>query len=156
WRTMAHDGKGVNVIAWPANLQKMSEVSHADSLQLYERLREHFGLLLVDAGGFSDTQFIASMAQSADAVLLVTDQSIGALISLADTVQSLHRVGIATEQMGLVLNRYDERYGMSANQVAERFGVRLKAVIPDRPLSLRSSMNQGMLLHKDRKSTRLN
>jgi len=44
------------------------------------------------------------------------------------------------------VNRYDERYGMTADQISERFGVRLLVTLPDRTLALMSSTNQGKLL----------
>ncbi|TCV00626.1 pilus assembly protein CpaE [Paracandidimonas soli] len=144
---LAHDGHGVSVLAWPRDVQQISEVSYTDSLRLYERLKEHFGLLLVDVGGFSNPQFVAAMAQSADSALVVADQSVGSLISLAEVLRDLGRNGMTTDRVGLVLNRYDERYGMSASQVEQRFGTPLTATLPDRALQLRSSMNQGMLLH---------
>lgn len=144
---VAHDAQGVSVLAWPRDLQQVQEVSHADSLLLYERLREQFGVLITDVGGFYNPRFMAAMAQSAGAVLIVTDQSLGALVSLADLLRDLTDHGVPTQAMELVINRYDERYGMSAEQITERFGLPLRAVIPDRMLALRESQNQGALLH---------
>ena len=144
---VAHDDQGVSVLAWPNDMQAVSEVPHEDSLLLCERLAEHYGLLLADVGGFSSPKFLADMAQSMDAALIVADQSVGSLISLAELVQALGQHGVTPGRLGLILNRYDERYGMSASQIEQRFGVPLKGIFPDRALPLRSSMNQGMLLH---------
>lgn len=144
---VAHDAQGVSVLAWPRDLQQVQEVSHADSLLLYERLREQFGVLITDVGGFYNPRFMAAMAQSAGAVLIVTDQSLGALVSLADLLRDLTDHGVPMQALELVINRYDERYGMSAEQITERFGLPLRAVIPDRMLALRESQNQGALLH---------
>lgn len=47
-----------------------------------------------------------------------------------------------------MVNRYDERYGMSAAQIAERFGLELAGTLPDRTLPLMVCTNQGRLLHE--------
>lgn len=140
---------GISVLTLPRDLGRMRSVSHADSLLLFERLRQHYGLLVVDAGGFSNVEFIAGMARSAQEVWLVTDQSVGALVSMASLIRDLQAQEVATDQLQLVLNRYDERYGMTATQIAERFGLALAGVVPDRTLPLMLCVNQGRLMHEE-------
>ena len=126
----------------------MRTVSHADSLGLLEKLREHFGVLLADLGGFTNPEFVASLVRAADQTWLVTDQGVGSLVSLADILRDLASRGVDRSRLRLVVNRYDERYGMTSDQISERFGVELLAALPDRTLALMSSTNQGRLLHE--------
>jgi pilus assembly protein CpaE len=139
---------GVTVIPLPRDLAEMRTVSHSDSLALLDKLREHFGLLLADLGGFSNPEFVASLVRAADQTWLVTDQSVGALVSLADVLRDLDGRDVDRSRLRLIVNRHDERYGMTAEQIATRFGIELQATLPDRTLALMSSTNQGKLLHE--------
>jgi len=146
---MANTPAGIGVLSLPRDLGRMRSVSHADSLLLFDRLRQHYGLLVVDAGGFSSVEFIAGMVRSTQEAWLVTDQSVGSLVSMAALIRDLEAQEVAPGSLRLVVNRYDERYGMTAVQIAERFGLELAGTLPDRTLALMQSVNQGRLLHQD-------
>ena len=145
---LSRSASGVTVIPLPRDLAEMRTVSHSDSLGLLEKLREHFGLLLADLGGFTNPEFVASLVRAADQTWLVTDQGVGSLVSLADVLRDLDARDVDRTRIRLVVNRYDERYGMTADQIADRFGLELLAALPDRTLALMSSTNQGRLLHE--------
>lgn len=145
---LSRSAGGVAVISLPRDLSEMRTVSHADSLGLLDKLREHFGLLVADLGGFSNPEFVAGMVRAADQTWLVTDQAVGSLVSLADLLRDLDGRDVDRSRLRLVVNRYDERYGMTAEQIAERFEIELQSVLPDRTLALMSSTNQGKLLHE--------
>ncbi|CFN80600.1 Flp pilus assembly ATPase [Bordetella pertussis] len=63
-------------------------------------------------------------------------------------MQELEQFHVEKSALRLVVNRYDERYGMSAAQIAERFGLELAGTLPDRTLPLMVCTNQGRLLHE--------
>ena len=146
---MAHDNTGLSVMALPRDLDQLNSVSHADSLFLAERLRDHFGVMVIDVGGMPNPAFIAGLVRLADETWLVTDQSIAALVSLADILKEFEEDGITSNELSLVVNRYDIQYGMSAEQIAQRFGLPLKGTLPDRTLAIMKSTSQGHLLHQD-------
>ncbi|WP_017525272.1 hypothetical protein [Pusillimonas noertemannii] len=140
---------GLSVLALPRELDHLQGVSHADSLALFELLREHFGLLVADAGGLSNPAFIAGMARTTDHVWVIADQSVGALVSLADMLAELERHEVDKSRIRLVLSRYDLRHGMAAAQIADRFDIALGGVLPERSVTLRRAMNVGKLLLDD-------
>ncbi|WP_061937573.1 AAA family ATPase [Collimonas pratensis] len=139
---------GVTVISLPHSLSEMRTVSHHDALALLDRLRLYFDVLIADLGGFTNHEFIANLTGAADQVWLVTDQSVGALVSLAGTLQELNGRHPDDGKRHLVVNRYDDRFGMGASQIAERFKLPLLATLPERTLKLTSSANRGKLLHE--------
>ena len=139
---------GVTVISLPHSLSEMRTVSHHDALALLDRLRLYFDVLIADLGGFTNHEFIANLTGAADQVWLVTDQSVGALVSLAGTLQELNGRHPDDGKRRLVVNRYDDRFGMAASQIAERFKLPLLATLPERTLKLTSSANRGKLLHE--------
>ena len=110
---MAHDSTGLSVMALPRDLDQLNNVSHADSLFLVESLRDHFGVMVIDVGGMPNPAFIAGLVRLADETWLVTDQSIAALVSLADILKDFKEDGISPNELSLVVNRYDIQYGMS-------------------------------------------
>lgn len=142
---MGHHASGFVVLPLPRDLAEMRSVAHADALALTDRLRGFFDVTVADLGGFSNTAFLANLARAADEVWLVTDQSVGAIVSLATLLRELDESGVPHSAMQLVVNRYDPRYGMAADQIARRFELPLCGVLPDRPVALLAAANQGKL-----------
>ncbi|NYT38797.1 pilus assembly protein CpaE [Allopusillimonas soli] len=140
---------GVSVLALPRAVEQVRDASLADSIALFERLRDMFGLVITDTGGLSNPPFISAIARSCAQVWVVTDQSLGGLVSLADLLEDLAQQKVDRERLRLIVNRYDPRYGMNAAQIAERFELNLLATLPDRTLALRRSMNTGKLLNQE-------
>lgn len=146
---MAHTDEGLSVMALPRDPVQMNQMSLADSLSVVDRLRQHFGAIITDTGGLTNVDFVAGLARSSYCTWLVTDQSVSSLVCLAGLLQELDQLQIARDSLKLIVNRYDERYGMTAKQIAERFELELVASLPDRTLALMTSLNQGRLLHQD-------
>ncbi|MHB1056951.1 MAG: AAA family ATPase [Rhodanobacter sp.] len=120
----------------------------AEAGVLVERLRDYFGLLLCDLGGLPVGLAPLPLLRGADGIWLVADQGIGSMVSLDAALRDLERLGLRDTRLGLVVNRYDEAGGASAEQLAERFGLPLLAVLPERSRALRASANRGLLLHQ--------
>lgn len=143
---VSHAPSGLAVLPLPLDLGDMRSVAAADALALTDRLRAFFDLIVADLGGFSNPAFVASLVRAADEVWLVVDQSVGAIVSLASLLRDLEEKSVERDHLYLVLNRYDPRYGMAADQIAKRFDVPLLATLPDRPLAMLSATNQGKLI----------
>jgi len=139
---------GVSMLSLPKDIDEMRSVSQSESLMLFERIRETFGMLIMDAGGFSHPEFVGGLARASNETWLVTDQSVGSLVSLDGQLKSLDAQHVDISHLKLVVNRYDERYGMTAMQIAERFGLHLAGTLPYRALPLIVCGNQGKLLHE--------
>ncbi|SSW73108.1 hypothetical protein AGI3411_05881 [Achromobacter agilis] len=146
---MAHTANGLSVLSLPRDLGQMRDISESDSLLVFERLRQHFGVVVADSGGFTNPEFVAGLAHASQQNWIVTDQSVGALVSLAGLLQELEQQHVERHSLGLIVNRYDERYGMTAQQIAERFQLELVGTLPDRTLALMVCTNQGHLLHEE-------
>src|SRR5690606_38901122 len=56
---MAHTREGLSVMSLPRDPAQMNHMSQSDSLLVFERLRQHFGLMITDTGGFSNMDFVA-------------------------------------------------------------------------------------------------
>lgn len=125
-----------------------SPVHGVEAAPLLERLREIFELTLCDLGGVPCRQVPRDLLHAADEIWLVADQGIASMVSLDACLRQLPSLHARERRLSLIVNRYDEECGIAAQQIAERFEVPLLATLPDRGRALRSSANQGLLLHQ--------
>lgn len=143
---LAHDATGVSVLSRPQDSALMRTISLPDSLRLCERLHEQFGILITDASTSSTPEFLGGLARLSPQFWIITDQSVGSLVSLSESIETLETQGVPRKQLRLIVGRYDDRYGLSAAQIAARFELDLLGVLPDRTAALMASMSQGKLL----------
>ncbi|MBE1160818.1 AAA family ATPase [Dyella acidiphila] len=128
--------------------QTQELAGNIDTAPLVERLRSLFELVLCDAGGLPLRQLPQAMLQAADEIWLVADQGIASMVSLDHCLRQLAQWQLRDKRVSLIVNRHDEECGISARQIAERFELPLLAALPERGRTLRSSANQGRLLHE--------
>lgn len=114
--------------------------------ELVDRLRGQFDFLLCDLGGVPVERIPRLLLREASEIWLVADQGIGTMISLDAALRELAQRGARDQRVSLLVNRYDERCGMQAAQIAHRFGVPLLGTLPERSLALRAGASQGLLL----------
>lgn len=145
---LARHKAGASVLPLPREIAELRELGQHDVAGLMRRLRQCFDLLIVDLGGFSHTDLIATIATCSDELWWVTDQSVGALVSLADLQQNLAARNLQTGPSRLIVNRYDAEAGLPANQIASRFGIPLLATLPDRSRALLDASSRGVLLNE--------
>lgn len=145
---LSHTASGVRVIPLSRSADEISHINAADAVSLLTQLRPYFDVLIVDLGGFPDTGIIAGIANASDQIWLTTDQSVGSLVSLAALLKELDSHHVDAGKRHLIVNRHDVRYGMSGAQIAERFKLPLKAVLPECALRMLSTANLGKLLHE--------
>lgn len=67
------------------------------------RLRSFFERQIVDLGGFNNMDFTAHLLK-ADEVVLVADQSVGAIVSAAELLQELKKREVETNGIHLVIS----------------------------------------------------
>lgn len=148
---VAHSKNGVKVISLPRDLYEMSKITAKDATTLLAHLRSYFDTVIIDFGGYNDMTFIKHIASASDQTWVVSDQSLGALVSMSNMVKDLNKDLPTPKNIGVIINRFDERYGLSSEKIAERFNLPLLGVIPECAVRLISNANLGMLMHEDNK-----
>ncbi|MDQ0014249.1 pilus assembly protein CpaE [Variovorax boronicumulans] len=143
---LAHHSSGVAVLPLPASLTQVREISHADSVGLIKRLADFFDFQIADFGGFSTVDFMAQTVREAHPTWVVCDQSIGAIVSTANLLKELRARGIETENLSLVVNKFDSHVGLSAKDIAERLELPLRHVLPARSAPLLAAASRGEML----------
>jgi pilus assembly protein CpaE len=140
---MPHHASQLAVLA-----QSQESSTESDAKVLIDRLLSLFELVLCDAGGLSLRKLPQAVLQAADEIWLVADQGIASMVSLDLCLRQLAQLNARDKRLSLIVNRHDEECGITARQIAERFELPLLAALPDRGRALRSSANQGLLLHQ--------
>ncbi|SDE25739.1 fimbrial protein [Paraburkholderia lycopersici] len=142
----AHHTSGLALITLPTELGALREISSQSAVALLTRLRAFFDHQIVDLGGFTNTDFIAQVAQAADNVWMICDQSVASIVSAARQLEVLRDVGVDSANMRLVLNRYEAELDLTAANVATQLGIELTAVLPARHVALCQAANRGELV----------
>lgn len=147
---LSHHASGLALTTLPADPGDMREVSHASSVGLLNRLRAFFDQQIVDLGGFTNSEFIASVVQAADEAWLVCDQGVPSVVSAVGVLEDLCAHGIEAEKIRqkvrLVVNKVVPELGLTPAQIAQRLELDLLATLPERRVALGQAMNQGHLL----------
>ena len=146
---LARHGNGVAVLPLPATLAEMRDISFMEALGLLNRLRAFFDLQVVDLGGFSNVDFMAHLVKAADMVVMVVDQSVGAIVSAAELLQELKKRDVQREDLHLLVSRFEARLGVDAQQIAQRLEAPSVGTLPDRREPLVLALNRGVVLADD-------
>lgn len=137
---------GLAVTTLPPDLTAMREVSYASAVNLVNRLRTFFDHQIVDLGGFTNLEFVAQMVRAADNVWLVCDPNVASAVSAMELLEGLRFQDVdarlpkdrdtadAPQKLQLVVNKFDPMLQFGAEQIAERLGLPLLAVLPARAL----------------------
>lgn len=128
---LPRDELGTGVLSFPPSLEDLRQVSRDDALTLFNRLQDFFELTVVDAGGLGNPIFETSLTPAAEHIWIVTDQSLGGLLSLASHMEMLRASAIDLHALRLVVNCYDDRLGLSAQQIADKFEIPLLGTLPE-------------------------
>ncbi|RDK07429.1 pilus assembly protein [Cupriavidus lacunae] len=146
---LTRHSNGVCVLPLPAALGELRDISYSEAIGLLERLRAFFDMQIIDLGGFGNAEFTAQIVKAADSVVLVADQSVGAIVSAAELVHELRAREVERDDLHLLVSRFDARLGVDAAQIARRVDVQSVATLPDSREALVLAMNRGAVLADD-------
>src|SRR5690606_10889441 len=78
---LAHNDNGLRVLSLPRSRERSLTLVSADVIGLVMHLRAYFDVLIIDLGGYPDEEWITRIACASDQTWLLTDQSVGSLVS---------------------------------------------------------------------------
>lgn len=78
--------------------------------------------------------------------MLVTEQSVGAIVSAAELMQELKKREIDRDHLHLTISKFDARLSLDAAQIAERLEIPSVLTVPNRREALVIASNQGAML----------
>ena len=137
---------GTAAMAWPADLSLLREVSPVAAANVVRTLKGLLKAQVIDLGGMVQTDFLEPVLRECGQAWVVCDQSLGGIISTAQLVKELESKGVERRMLKLVLNRFNSQAGLPAKEVAQRLGLELLYVVPDRATALLAAASSGQLL----------
>ncbi len=137
---------GFSLLPMPTQPDRLRQISYDDAVALIGALRRFFPTLVADLGGFADLDFVAAMVRQADEVLLISDPSVGSIVSARSLLQGLAERGVIVGKIRLLLNKYDEALALNAGDVGKRLGVAALSELPHRHVAILQALNQGKAL----------
>lgn len=142
----ARHSSGFTLLPMPSQAERMREIAYSDALSLLDVMRGFFPLQIADLGGCSDPDFVAAMVRSADEVMLVSDPSVGAIVSARTLLQALAERGVIVSKLQLLLSKHDEALALTVADVAKRLGIQPMGELPQCHVPMLQAINQGRAL----------
>ncbi|KWT71162.1 hypothetical protein APV28_2102 [Comamonas testosteroni] len=142
----AKHSTGTVTLAWPSDLGMLREVSPAAAAGVVNALKSLLGVQVIDLGGMVQADFLAPLLRESGQGWVVCDQSLGGIVSTAQMLKELDAKGVERSTLKLVLNRFNAQAGLPAKEVAQRLGLELLHVVPDRSTVLLNAASCGQLL----------
>lgn len=142
----AKHSTGTVTLAWPSDLGMLREVSPAAAAGVVNTLKSLLGVQVIDLGGMVQADFLAPLLRESGQGWVVCDQSLGGIVSTAQMLKELDAKGVSRSTLKLVLNRFNAQAGLPAKEVAQRLGLELLHVVPDRSTVLLNAASCGQLL----------
>ena len=137
---------GTAVLSWPSQSHALREVSPMTTASIVQKMRSFFAWQVVDVGGFPSPDIVQEIVQAADQVWVISDQSVGGIVSLSDLLKNL-RVNAGSKGVdGLVVNRTYKSQGLPPLDIAKRLELPLLYALPHREEALLKSSSSGLLL----------
>jgi len=141
WKAMVTDCHGVDVLLAPEfPLEGASELEDASSILDYARC--NYPAVIADAGS-AIGDWSLSQALLSDEVLLISTNELASLHSAQRAIRYLEQNGIGRWKIKLVLNRYDERLGVSRELIQNALGMDVFDVLPTDDSTVQKSLMEG-------------
>ena len=137
---------GTATLAWPSDLGQLREVSPSAAASVVSTLKGLLKAQVIDLGGMMQADFLAPVLRESGQGWVVCDQSLGGIVSTAQMLKELDAKGVDRSTLKLVLNRFNAQAGLPAKEVAQRLGLDLLHVVPDRATVLLNAASCGQLL----------
>ena len=137
---------GTATLAWPSDLGQLREVSPSAAARVVSTLKGLLKAQVIDLGGMMQADFLAPVLRESGQGWVVCDQSLGGIVSTAQLLKELDAKGVDRRTLKLVLNRFNAQAGLPAKEVAQRLGLDLLHVVPDRTTVLLNAASCGQLL----------
>lgn len=142
---------GLYALAAPHFPAEADEVESSTVGHVIDIVADQFDFVVIDTGAGLDEHTLTAADRSDDLVLVcVTD--VPSVRGLRKALDALDLLGMTSQRRHLVLNRADDRVGLSNHDVEATLGLRIEASIPT-SRSVPISVNQGSpIVESDSKS----
>ena len=132
---------GLYALVGPHFPAEAEEVSSSTAGEMIDILAEEFDYVVVDTAAGLDEYALAA-AERADDLVLVCVTDVPSVRGLRKALDAIDLLGMTKARRHLVLNRSDDKVGLSAGDVEATIGVPVEASVPT-SRSIQIAVNQG-------------
>lgn len=138
---------GLAVLGAPGEINPMDSVAIEGLMAVSEELRRHYGVVVYDFPA-DWSNWSASVAYSADMILVVVELSLSSLRRARRCLDLFEALAIPPEKIHLVANKVESRMfrPINARDVTETLGREALACLPVDADALRRAQDQGVLV----------
>lgn len=142
----ARHSSGLTVLALPEDIQEVQEMSTAEVFLLLGTLQRHFNHIVVNLGGIPPSEFLHLLLGRSKQQILVVDQSVPVCQRNLRACAELREARVLKDNTYLIIDHYRPGVPPNAEELAERFGLKLGAVLPDNSEQRLLALNLGRSL----------
>ncbi|MBN2386759.1 MAG: response regulator [Anaerolineales bacterium] len=146
-----HAASGMHVLAAPSRPEQAEEVKANQLLELLAYLRQLYAYVVVDTSSYLNDITLAVL-DICDVVVLITTQDIPSIKDGRLFLDLLSTLGMSTDKVAFVMNRYDRRIAITPEKVGENLKQEVVAVIPLDERVVIPSVNRGVPFVIDNKT----
>jgi pilus assembly protein CpaE len=141
WKAMVTDSRGLDVLLSP-EISPEGASEMLDASPILDYARSNYSAVIVD-GGHGIGEWAVSQAQLSDDVLLVSTNELTSLHCAQRAIQYLETNGIERWKIKLILNRFDEHFGVSRELVQDALAMEVFHVLPNDEAAVQKSLMDG-------------
>jgi pilus assembly protein CpaE len=146
-----HAASGIHILASPSRPENAEKVGADQFVKLLRYLRQIYAYVIVDTTSFLN-DITLSVLDTADLVLLITTQDFPSIKNDHLFLELLPTLGIPSEKVMLVMNRYDKRIAVTPEKIGENLKREIMVVIPLDERTVITSVNRGIPFMLDNKT----
>lgn len=135
---------GLRILDMGNDATEMHDITSADIFVLLGTLRAFFPRIVVNLGGLPTSEFFDVLIRHADQTLVVVEQSVPSVQQNMAMIQHISSQKIASDHMGLVVDRYYSKLVPGADVIARGFGLPMLATLPPCGLARLNVINSGV------------
>ncbi len=145
---------GFSLLGQPYDLRELLRVDAREVEHLLRVATEAWPVVVADCGTNIDEAFLGALRR-ADRVLVVTTSAITALRDAVRLLALLRGVGVESDRVDVVVNRWRSNESLSMHDIAERLGHAPLALFPEDEKACRLAEEEGRLLREGSPGSRL-
>ncbi|MBN2526274.1 MAG: AAA family ATPase [Deltaproteobacteria bacterium] len=140
--SLTHHSNGLYIVSHCNNVDAMETVAAKDLTRIVVFLKQHFDFVIIDGlRGFSEKSLAA--LDNSDHIVITLTPDIPSLRNANRSLQIFGRLRYTEEHVHLVLNRYNKKPGITADEMADALGRPITCTVAnDFPL-VNKSAHQG-------------
>ena len=134
---------GVHLLAAPRDRQQLQKVHARGVRRALAMARTLFPYVLIDLDNTYSDEQVEALWQS-DVVVLVLRLDYTSLRNTKRAIEQLCEMGLETDRVEIVVNRYREKNQLTVSQAEEALGRKVVCCIPDEPARVNAAVNAGI------------